>query len=824
MKIKASHFLAFILFGIINMMNFALADSGKTGFPTVHSGQFSTDTAQIMLLNNQAVDFYNADANDSCIKYASMALKISDALLQSAWVNNDKDYLIQSKKLKAISLKNIAIGMEGSNTPAAIDTLQNALKIILHAGETITEASIYATMGNIYNFSGQTDLALENDLKALEIYRKSNDKRKFADQLTTVAVTQRNIGKYGDAMENLDEALKISRQISDSSTMVEALLAMGFVYLFVERYDDALNVQNEALKIIEKMGDSLGIARIYNDMGVAKMRAGNLDASLKMHQKALAIRSKSTFAYYIYASYLYIGNIYEKLQKYPEAVENYTEGLKYALIVGYKLPIIDNHLNLGGAYLKIPDMEKAMEHFKIAFELSHEIGNRTSEATASLNIAKIYRTWNNTSAALEWLRKAEKAAPKSDLMFIGDIYHYIAEIYYTMGDFEKAYTNMMIYNQVKDSIMEAVNIEKVTTITNKLAFENKLALQNESNAKILQIKQSEIDRQKIQRNFMFFGMGGVLVLAIIFIFRFIEKNKLNAKLNKLLIDLKSTQSQLIQSEKMASLGELTAGIAHEIQNPLNFVNNFSEVSNELIDEMKEEFKKGYIDEVIAIADDIKQNLEKINHHGKRADAIVKGMLQHSRTNKGQKEPTDLNALADEYLRLSYHGLRAKDKSFNANFETDFDPDLPKIEVIPQDIGRVLLNLINNAFYACAERSRSAVHDKTIAGFNPAHAGLSELDDQENYEPLVTVKTKKLGDHIEISVSDNGNGIPDKVKDKIFQPFFTTKPTGEGTGLGLSLSYDIVTKGHGGTLRMESKEGEGTRFIIELSLNIEKSQA
>ena len=267
-----------------------------------------------------------------------------------------------------------------------------------------------------------------------------------------------------------------------------------------------------------------------------------------------------------------------------------------------------------------------------------------------------------------------------------------------------------------------------------------------------------------------------------------------AELKKSLEELKATQTQLIQSEKMASLGELTAGIAHEIQNPLNFVNNFSEVSTELVDEMNIEIDRGNTEDAKLIAQDLKQNLEKINHHGKRAGEIVKGMLQHSRASSGVKEPTDINSLADEYLRLAYHGLRAKDKSFNAAMKTDFDESIGNINVIPQDIGRVILNLITNAFYVVDEKKKQ----------NP-----------EGYEPTVTVSTRKTGDKVEIKVKDNGNGIPQKVMDKIFQPFFTTKPTGQGTGLGLSLSYDIV-KAHGGELKVETKEGEGTEFSVVLS--------
>ena len=287
-----------------------------------------------------------------------------------------------------------------------------------------------------------------------------------------------------------------------------------------------------------------------------------------------------------------------------------------------------------------------------------------------------------------------------------------------------------------------------------------------------------------------------------------QVQKRTAELNESLRELKETQNHLIQSEKMASLGELTAGIAHEIQNPLNFVNNFSEVNTELIGELEQEVDKGNLVEIKSITKDIKENEQKINHHGKRADAIVKGMLQHSRSSSGVKEPTDINALADEYLRLSYHGLHAKDKSFDARFETDFDSSLQKLIIVPQDIGRVILNLINNAFYAVSEKKKSL----DLSGFK----NLPGLAGNAGYEPTVTVTTRKSGNKVEIRVKDNGIGIPQKVLDKIFQPFFTTKPTGQGTGLGLSLSYDIV-RAHGGELKVETKDGEGTELTIQLPI-------
>jgi signal transduction histidine kinase len=329
-----------------------------------------------------------------------------------------------------------------------------------------------------------------------------------------------------------------------------------------------------------------------------------------------------------------------------------------------------------------------------------------------------------------------------------------------------------------------------------------------------QQRQQEIEqdqeryRNKIKYIILFIVLSVFLLISFLLFRNNRQQQKAKAKIEEAYTELKETQQQLIQREKMASLGELTAGIAHEIQNPLNFVNNFSEVNTELIDEMKEGLQSGKTDEVIALAEDVKQNNIKIVQHGKRAESIVKGMLQHSRNSSGQKEPTDINALADECLRLSYHGMRAKDprdsanRSFNAKTETHFDISIPPVTIASQEIGRVILNLLTNAFYSVMQKSK-------IAG--------------DAYEPVVIVRTAMnpgSGDRrasVSISIRDNGNGISQKALDKIFQPFFTTKPTGEGTGLGLSMSYDIITKGHGGELKVETKEGEFAEFIIILPI-------
>ncbi len=438
-----------------------------------------------------------------------------------------------------------------------------------------------------------------------------------------------------------------------------------------------------------------------------------------------------------------IGNIYSKNGDYYTAINYYRAG---ATIAGSNTGLMDNYNGEANIFKKKEQLDSSIFYANKVLELSKAAHYLTGKLQALNLLSDVYKLEHNTDSVAKYLE---------------------------------------LTIETKDSLF---NTKKVMEIQN-ISFNEQLRQQ--------EIKDQQEKYQNRLRTYMLAGgLLVVLLLAGILYRNNLQKQKAKSKIEKAYTELKSTQAQLIQSEKMASLGELTAGIAHEIQNPLNFVNNFSEVSNELLDEMNLELDKGDIDEAKIISNDIKQNLEKINHHGKRADAIVKGMLQHSQKSTGKKEPTDINALCDEYLRLSYHGLRAKDKSFNADFKTEFDESIGKINIVPQDIGRVLLNLYNNAFYAVNKKKKIA---------------------DGNYQPLVLVQTKRVNDRVEIIVNDNGNGIPALIKEKIFQPFFTTKPTGQGTGLGLSLSYDII-KAHGGEIKVETKEREGSEFIIMLPLN------
>jgi len=504
-----------------------------------------------------------------------------------------------------------------------------------------------------------------------------------------------------------------------------------------------------ALKIHEALKEERLIANTNFNIAEVYLATNLPDSAIIFAEKSLGQYEKQNVPFYVktYLGYIYniIGEANLLIKKYDLAEEVLWKAERAN--IQYK-----NLRSLVKTYL-----------------LRTEIFNQKQEYDSSLNYAYKARL------------TAEEVGLKS---FIAQTYAALAKSYQVLNKQDSGYYYLKLAAPLIDSLNK---VEK----NNLIRYQNILFTENQNLQRIEQEKNAKQNRIRIIS--LLGTLGFILLIALLLYRNNRQKQKANTVLEITLSNLKSTQSQLIQSEKMASLGELTAGIAHEIQNPLNFVNNFSEVSNELIDEMKTEFKKGDTEEGFAIADDIKQNLEKILHHGKRADAIVKGMLQHSSSGSGKKEPTNINTLADEYLRLAYHGLRAKDKSFNASMNTDFDESIGGINIIPQDIGRVVLNLINNAFYAVDEKKKQ----------NPS-----------GYEPTVSVSTKKLNGKVEISVKDNGNGIPQKVLDKIFQPFFTTKPTGQGTGLGLSLSYDIV-KAHGGELKVGTKEGEGSEFIIIL---------
>ncbi|MCB0664230.1 MAG: tetratricopeptide repeat protein [Saprospiraceae bacterium] len=765
--------------------------SAQTSTTPASTKEAAVDTTELTGLYNIALEFYETDQSDSCKKYASHALQLTNRML----LDPDQDRKIQRKcqLLKVQLLELIGSELYYENAPSALDTFQVILAYCEEIGDSSGIAMAHASIATIYSDRAEHNRALLHYHAALDLYLQMKDLPNVGETYYYIGLDQRYSGTYGDAFESTLQSLRIGREISDSTMITNALLSNGFLLMYDS--SEALRYQREALDIFMRQNDSNGIATVYNDMGVVYWQAGDLDAALKHHLQALAIRERLHDYAHMSSSHNYISEVLQEQGALSQALSHIFEALKYSELDGGSFQI-DAYMDAGKIYLQMGEYANARKYYHSAVKISELGQNNQQQAEAMEGIAEVYLMQEQYSDALTWLLRAAKTASKDDFRVLSSVYGGLSHAYFKIKDYKRAYENQVLYKSMSDSLIGREQNEKITSLSKQLEFENTRAIQKASQEKQLAVQQSEIKRQKVVRNFSIAGLFFVIILALIYFIRFKEKGKLNVTLENMITNLKATQAQLIQSEKMSSLGELTAGIAHEIQNPLNFVNNFSEVSTELIDELNVELEKGDLGLVKDISRDLKSNLVKINEHGARASSIVRGMLDHSRTSSGEMVPTDINMLCDEYLRLAYHGIRAKQKNFNAELKTELDPTLQKIEVVPQDIGRVLLNLINNGFHAVASKAAST--------------------DQHDYRPTVVISTKGFTNKIEIKVKDNGNGIPGAIIEKIFQPFFTTKPAGQGTGLGLSLSYDIVNT-HGGTIDVDTVEGVGTEFTIVLPL-------
>ncbi len=613
-----------------------------------------------------------------------------------------------------------------------------------------------------------------------------------------------------------EKALRISRKLNLKLDEAGALREMGYALLNRANYPRSLQTLLSSLAILEDpkseqtvlVGKFPGddelmyrtapphkqrlsdLAFLHQMMGVLYANSNNNEKALIHHEYARRNAEMSGNLRMQSIINMTMARAYLNLKKVDSALISEQLAYEQAMQTGFKRYLGSVHLNLGRIYAAKGNIPMANEYYRKSLVASAEHGYFRGVVASNLLLADYYIQSRKKDSAFLHIKYALTAAQNLDAPdLLLRSYKEFTRYYRIAGNNDSTVKYQALIIKINDSLFNSKQAQEFQNID----FNEQQRLSEIENVKTA-------ERAKLRTYVLIAGLAIFLFIAIILWRNSIQRKKANIllshqknELETALAILKRTQKQLVQSEKMASLGELTAGIAHEIQNPLNFVNNFSEVNIELLNEMEDAILKSNRKEILAIAADIKQNLEKINHHGKRADAIVKGMLQHSRSRIGVKEPTDINALAEEYLRLSFHGLRAKDKSFNATIKIDFDESIGNINIVPQDIGRVILNLLTNAFYAVAEKKKQA---------------------GDSYEPIVSVNTKKVDDKVLLTVMDNGNGIPQKVLDKIFQPFFTTKPTGQGTGLVLSLSYDII-KAHGGEIKVETKEGEGTEFVIQI---------
>jgi len=647
--------------------------------------------------------------------------------------------------------------------------------------------------------------------------------------------------QLASAQDDVDSLAKAYKKNKQDTTLVQLLGAKAIERELQTHPDSGLMHTRQALALSRRIHYKRGEAQSLADMANFLNEMGDLPGSLKVTFEVLpmAIGLKD---YSILAEcYNTLGLTYSTLKNSPRALEYYRKGLAVSLQAHLDLQTVIAYNNTSRELLDINQLDSALWYTDKAYTLSLQKHLYRDLAFLIRNFGIIQFKKGNYARSIDFFRKS--AAQKPTLLnhyLQGEDYRRMALAYQKLNKLDScidcaktAYQQAQLEhnpNQVmqitslltdvykaKNDYKQAYDYQQVMLKAQDSLFSQQKTLQVQNLTFSEQQRQDELKAEAVayQNKVRFYALIGILGVVVLVVLILWYSNNARKKANRLLheqkeeiaaqrddleqaySDLKTTQTQLLQREKMASLGELTAGIAHEIQNPLNFVNNFSEVSVELLDEMDEELDKGDIQEAKTIGADLKQNLQKIQHHGKRADFIVKGMLEHSRTNTGERQLTDMNVLCDEFLKLSYHGLRAKDKTFNAEMSTHFDPKLPKVKVSQQDMGRVMLNLFNNAFYAVNQKMKTAGAD---------------------YKPQVTVTTATENGQVVIKVKDNGIGIPDSIKEKIMQPFFTTKPTGEGTGLGLSLTYDMVVKGHGGSIQVDSLEGEGSEFTILLPVS------
>jgi two-component system NtrC family sensor kinase len=603
---------------------------------------------------------------------------------------------------------------------------------------------------------------------ALQQWIKLRYSEGFVFNQELMATLQQTLGNYPKALEIRLENLKLAEQGRDTAGIVNVLSGIASLYFYMRDYSNLLSYGKKMIAISQGKGSTPALPEgiMTGSYNVARgfYYLKQTDSALSFAEQAYMLAEESKNYYQLSLAGLLLGDIHLSMEETIEALKYYHPVLELSTSIYALDAYILTMQGLARAHAQLGNPDVALYYGRNSLEMINQ----------NQIVLKSYG-YNPNS-------------------LVADFAPFMASMHKQTGHSDSAYYYLNLSVALKDSLF---TVDKISQFQN-LTYNESLRKDQEQ-AAFVAAKEAFFSRLRTQ------GMiAGIVVLfvAAFYLFRNnLQKQKANRLLHQqkkaieqTLKELKDTQNQLVQSEKMASLGELTAGIAHEIQNPLNFVNNFSEVNKELIGEIRQEIAKGNMDEVLVLTKDLEDNEDKINYHGKRADAIVKSMLQHSRNSSGQKEPSDINALSDEYLRLAFHGLRAKDKSFNVMLHTEFDPNVGMVKIVPQELGRVLLNLFNNAFYAVTDKKKTA---------------------DAGYHPEVSLITKKVNGRIHITVKDNGSGIPESLKQKVFQPFFTTKPTGQGTGLGLSLAYDIITKGHGGEMVMDSKEGEGTTFILIL---------
>ncbi|HUH33690.1 MAG TPA: tetratricopeptide repeat protein [Daejeonella sp.] len=830
------------------------------------------DTVRVKILNSLASELLKNGKADSAVLISSSSLNLSKKIsfprgeaqahfglgqaYASKSMSNDALANYQSaqklykqlKRPEEVAETYYSMGMihQRANYDAAIQFFKNGLETAQQtSNKNLAGKLAYITAVVLIRKSEYNEAATYKDL-AIKYYTESANETGLANCYVVSARLNNQKGNVQQSLKDNYSALHLFEKTGNKVGIYNVHTGLGLMYEDQKNWKEALKSYLLAKKAADEQQNKMVLGGAYNNLGNAYRELGQTAEALDAFEQALKLSEITNDIKGIAAAQGNLGTIYSLMGKQTDALKSFDEARKRFEAIGSKESVSISYLESGSVYFDMNKLEESKRSVNQALQLSKQVGYKEIISKSYRLLSRIDSATGNYASALknyqQFINYRDSIAnAESARQLLEQRMQYAFSKKEDSLRLEQALIAEQLDKQtllskkqqqdlkLKQAALELTNREKDVQMLTFLKAKAELQLSNEQKEKRLSLaeqeralqksqlekqtliskqkeqalllKDKELTVQRSQRNIYLIGAIAFLLLSFFILRNNRQKQKANVELQKQKIEtekalqeLKNTQTQLIQREKMASLGDLTAGIAHELQNPLNFVNNFAGLNKELVLEMKEELAKGNYAGVTTLAADIENNGEKIVNHGQRAAAIINSMLEHSHGGTGEKQPTDINRLADEYLWLAYHGLQARDKDFKAGIQTHYSNDVGTVNVVPQEMGRVFLNLYNNAFYAVLQKKKKLGN---------------------TFEPEVIMNTRKVDGHVEIHVKDNGTGIPQKAVNKIFQPFFTTKPAGEGTGLGLSLSYDIVTKGHGGDIAVDTKEGEYSEFIVQL---------
>ena len=733
----------------------------------------SHDTTRVNALNELASEILSSNP-DSAISTTDKALDLSRR--------------IGFKKGEGTALYNIGKRHKREGDYGqALETYQKSLQIHNSISYTGGMAVSLNEIGLIHWRQGRYEQAIESFQQSLKIHEESGYLSGVAKTVNNIGLVYSSQGDYEQALKYYHRTLKLLEELEDKTGIAGSLANIGVIYQSQGRYERALEYYQRSLRLLEELGFKLGVARVLNNIGIIHKNQGRYEQALESYQKSLAIREVLDNQHDVASMLNNIAVVYKLQAQYDRALEHHKKSMKISQELGNQKSVAVSLRNIGNIHQIQDRHAQALDYYRRSLNISEEIGDKSGKAHSMASIGRSYLHLNKLNDAATMTESAytiaEEIGEVAEMRAAAEI---LSDVYQQKGNYRNAYKYHKVYATLQDSLINEENLKSINEMAAKYEAEKRdqqIALLEKDK----RLQAAQLEQESMMRYFFIAGLAVLLILAFLLYNRYRYKKRTGEELQRSYEELKRTQQQLIHAEKMATLGELTAGVAHEIKNPLNFVNNFTSMNKELVEEL-EEYANGN-DDILEVAELLKGNTAKILEHGTRADSIVQGMLMHSRETKGVRQQADINDLVKEAVALAEHGSptgKGADVTLNLSDATG------SAEVLPAEISRVILNLVGNSSYAVKK-----------------HA------DDTGIEPEITVSTERVDNTVRIVVADNGPGIAPDVREKIFQPFFTTKPTGDGTGLGLSLSWDIIVNGHNGTIEVESEEGKGARFIVEL---------